>query len=202
MDKLLLNKAVKYLRKNDKVMAKLIESYEPISPRKPSQPYYHALVIAIMNQQLSVKAAKTIEKRLHAQHGGRYFNAEKILTLKPTTMRECGLSGNKVHYIRTLAQAISDDELNFRKLVRKTDDEIRNELIQYPGIGPWSVDMFMMFSLHRLDVFPIGDLAIRKSMQKHYRLTDDIKHDEYISMAEVWRPYRTIASLYLWKSCD
>jgi DNA-3-methyladenine glycosylase II len=117
-------------------------------------------------------------------------------------MRECGLSNNKVRYISILAQAIKDDKLNFRKLSRKNNNDVRDELIQYPGIGQWSVDMFLMFSLQRADVFPIGDLVIRRSMQKYYQLSDDAKHDKYISIAESWRPYRSIASFYLWKMSD
>ena len=202
MDKNLLNVARRHFRKNDTVMAGLIKQCGPITNSHARQPHYHALVSAIINQQLSYKAGKTIEKRLLQKHGGRFFRAEKLLELKTTEIRSCGLSENKVRYICTLAQAIVDGELNFRKLVRKSDEAVRDELIQYPGIGQWSVDMFMMFSLHRPDVFPIGDLVIRRSIQRHYQLPDDAKHDKYIAIAEAWRPYRSIASFYLWKMSD
>ena len=183
-------------------MAKIIKQCGPITLSKSKPPHYHALVSAIINQQLSVKAGRTIEKRLLDKHGGRFFRAENILQLKTTAIRECGLSNNKVRYICTLAQAITDGELNFRKLSRKNDDDVRDELIQYPGIGQWSVDMFLMFSLQRTDIFPIGDLVIRRSMQQHYQLSDETKHDKYIAIAEAWRPYRSIASFYLWKTSD
>jgi DNA-3-methyladenine glycosylase II len=202
MDKNIINAAHRHFRKTDKVMANIIKQCNPIASGKAKQPYYHALVVAIINQQLSVKAAGTIERRLRDKTGGRYFRAENILGLKATVMRECGLSNNKVRYICTLAQAIDDGELNFRKLSRKNNDDVRDELIQYPGIGQWSVDMFLMFSLQRTDVFPIGDLVIRRSMQQYYQLTDDAKYDKYISIAEGWRPYRSIASFYLWKTSD
>jgi DNA-3-methyladenine glycosylase II len=107
-----------------------------------------------------------------------------------------------VRYICTLAQAITDGELNFRKLSCKTDDDVRDALIQYPGIGQWSVDMFLMFSLQRADIFPVGDLAIRRSMQQYYQLAEKTSHDIYISIADAWRPYRSIASFYLWKTSD
>lgn len=202
MDKNLLNAAHRHFQKTDKVMAKIIKQCDPITSGKAKQPYYHALVVAIINQQLSMKAAGTIERRLREKTGGRYFKAENILKLKATAMRECGLSNNKVRYICTLAQAIENGELNFRKLTRKNNEDVRDELIQYPGIGQWSVDMFLMFSLQRTDVFPIGDLVIRRSMQKYYQLADDAKHDNYVSIAESWRPYRSIASFYLWKMND
>lgn len=202
MDKNLLDAAHHHFRKNDEVMANIIKQCGPITLNRSKPTHYHALVSAIINQQLSFKAGRTIEKRLLKKHGGRFFNAEKILQLNTDDMRECGLSSNKVRYICTLAQAIVAGELNFRKLVRKTDNEVRDELIQYPGIGQWSVDMFLMFSLQRTDVLPIGDLVIRRSIQRHYRLADDAKHDKYIAIAEAWRPYRSIASFYLWKMSD
>ena len=202
MDKNLLSAAHRHFRKTDKVMSKIIEQCGLITPVKSKPPHYHALVSAIINQQLSVKAGRTIEKRLLDKNGGRFFRAENILGLKTAAIRECGLSNNKVRYICTLAQAIIDGELNFRKLSRKNDVEVRDELIQYPGIGQWSVDMFLMFSLQRADIFPVGDLLIRRSIQQHYQLTDDAKHDKYISIADTWRPYRSIASFYLWKMSD
>jgi len=202
MDKNLINAAHRHFRKTDSVMADLIKQSGPITSNRPKQPYYHALVSAIINQQLSYKAGQTIEKRLLEKQSGRFFRADKLLELKTTEIRSCGLSGNKVRYICTLAQAIADGELNFRKLVHKSDDAVREVLIQYPGIGQWSVDMFLMFSLQRPDVFPVGDLVIRRSIQQHYRLSGDAKHGEYFDIAEAWRPYRSIASFYLWKMSD
>jgi len=195
-----LDKARHHLLKADKVMAKIINQCGPLLFNKTKPPCYHALVSAIISQQLSVKAALTIEKRLLVKQGGRYFTADKMLCLESSTINKCGLSKNKVRYISTLAHAVSSGELDFRALSRKDDDHVRKQLIQYAGIGPWSVDMFLMTSLRRTDVFPVGDLIIRKSMQKHYQLADDIPHSEYISIAEIWRPHRTIASFYLWKS--
>ncbi len=202
MDKDLLKVAHRHFKKTDKTLAKIIKQCEPVTVSKSKPPHYHALVNAIINQQLSVKAARTIEKRLLVKQGGRFFNAEKTLKLKTTEIRECGLSNNKVRYIYTLAQAIKDGKLNFRKLLHKNNDEVRDELIQYPGIGQWSVDMFLMFSLQRADVFPVGDLAIRRTMQQFYSLTEKTKHEKYFAIAETWQPYRSIACFYLWKMSD
>ena len=202
MDKALLDAAHLHFQKTDKVMSNIIKHCGPVILSKSKPPHYHALVSAIINQQLSVKAGRTIERRLLDKNRGRFFRAESILELETMVIRECGISTNKVHYICTLAQAIKDGELNFRSLSRKNDEGVRDELIQYPGIGQWSVDMFLMFSLRRADIFAIGDLAIRRSIRQCYQLADDAKHDEYISIADVWRPYRSIACFYLWKMSD
>lgn len=202
MDDILLDTASKHLRSADKVMARIIRQCGGTTPAMARRPHYHALVSAIINQQLSYKAGQTIEKRLLAKSGGRHFSAGKILRLDQAEIRQCGLSANKVKYICTLAQAITEGHLNFGKLSRKNNQRVRDELIQYPGIGPWSVDMFLMFSLRRTDIFPVGDLVIRRSIQHFYQLDDNATHDEYIAIADAWRPYRTIASFYLWKMSD
>ncbi|VAW52516.1 DNA-3-methyladenine glycosylase II [hydrothermal vent metagenome] len=196
----MLDAATHHLQKTDKIMGEIINQCGPIFRNKTRPPYYHALVSAIISQQLSLKAAQTIEKRLLDIQGGRYFTADKILNLKTTLISRCGISKNKVRYITTLARAVSNGDLNFRALSRKDDDAVRKELVDYPGIGPWSADIFLITSLGRMDVFPVGDLIIRKSMQKNYQLADDVAHSRYISIAEIWRPYRTVACFYLWKS--
>lgn len=202
MHEISLDTATSHLVETDRVMARLIGRCGIVTPAKTRQPHYHALVSAIVNQQLSYKAGQTIEKRLLLKSGGRHFNAENILALEEVEMRKCGLSANKVRYIYTLAKAIVDGELNFRKLARQTDDRVRDVLIQYPGIGQWSVDMFLMFSLRRPDIFPVGDLVIRRSMQQLYHLPDAARPGEYHAIADAWRPYRTMASFYLWKMSD
>ncbi len=180
-------------------MARLVKRYRPyIFSAAKAQPHYHSLVRAIINQQLSVKAGRTIEKRLQEKHGGRYFKAGQLLKLKDTVLRECGISHNKIRYIHALSRAVVSGELNFRKLAQQDDDGVRDTLTQYPGIGHWSADMFLITSLRRLDVLPLGDLVLRRSMQRHYRLSDEVGRDEYVTIAQAWRPYRTVASYYLW----
>lgn len=200
MDKLLLHTAKRHLRKSDKIMARLIKQCDPISFAATRPPHYHALVRAIINQQISVKAGQTIERRLLTRQGGRHFSAQKLLQLKTHALRECGLSNNKARYVHTLAKAIMEGELNFRRLAKQDDNSVRNSLMQYPGIGEWSADMFLISSLRRPDVFPIGDLVLRKSLQHHYQLSNSTTQAHYISIAAAWRPYRTIASQYLWKA--
>ncbi len=182
-------------------MAQLLQQYDPYAPgrvRARRPPHFHTLVQSIINQQLSVQAARTISARLRAGQGGGHFNAGRLLALRPGTLRGCGISSNKVHFIRTLAQAMQDGELNFRSLARADDETVRQVLTRYPGIGHWSADMFLMFGLQRPDVLPLGDLALRKSMQRLYRLTHNAGEAAYLKIAEPWRPYRTVASRYLW----
>ncbi len=201
MDKLRLRAAKRHLQKADPVMAILVERFVPSSLAKPSTrrpPYYHTLVKAIISQQLSVRAADTIVGRVRQlQHGGN-FQAQKLHALKDAGLRQCGLSANKLRYIRSLSQAVISGELNFRKLARQDDATVRQTLIHYPGIGPWSADMFLIQAMGRLDIFPLGDLVLRKSMQRHYQLTSDSDDHAYLDIAEGWRPYRTLASQYLW----
>ncbi len=189
-----------HLCRSDVIMRRMISTTEPVSFKKTTPSYFHTLVHTIINQQLSVKAAETIVKRVLEKQGGRVFNAEKLYNLEEEPLRECGLSRNKIRYIKTLAEAVVTKKLNFKKLITQDDESIRNHLISYPGIGQWSADIFIMNGLGREDVFPIGDLIIRKSIQHHYSIPADSHYDEYIAIAENWRPYRTIASYYLWKA--
>ncbi len=200
MDDKQLKRAELHLGQADKVMHNIIKSSGPLLLNKTRPAYFHALVHAIINQQLSVKAAASIMKRVLEMQGGRVFSADKINKLSDASLRRCGLSVNKIHYIKTLAKAVLHKELNFRILVRQDDESIRKQLIGYPGIGPWSADIFMMRGMGRTDILPIGDLIIRKSMQYHYSLPDNAPYEDYFAIAERWQPYRTIASYYLWKA--
>ena len=201
MDKLFIRKARRHLKKSDPVMAVLLDSVVPYAiarPKASRPPYYHTLVKSILNQQLSVKAGRTIVDRLRRLQGGQYFNAQKLHALEDNMLRQCGVSANKMRYIRGLSQAVISGELNFRKITRQEDEIVRQTLIQYPGIGPWSADMFLIQAMGRPDVLPLGDLVLRKSIQRHYRLNDSTDEQTYIRIAEAWRPYRTLASQYLW----
>lgn len=192
--------AESHLCQSDKIMQRIIKNIGTIPSNKTTKPHFHTLVVIIINQQLSVKAADTIVKRVLEKLGSRYFNAEKLYKLNEKSLSQCGLSRNKIRYIKTLAEAVVTNSLNFRKLVVHDDESIRKQLIDYPGIGAWSVDIFLMSGLQREDIFPIGDLIIRRSIQHHYSLHSDAHYDDYFSIAENWRPYRSMASYYLWRA--
>ncbi len=193
--------ALAHLKKSDPVMAGLIHIHGPslVSDiiKKKNNPF-HILVRTIINQQLSIKAGQTIVMRVLKKQGGRVFNAEKLQKIKDPAIRGCGVSTNKLRYIRTISQAVIDRELDFRILKTLDDDAVVNTLTQYPGIGPWTAELFLISALNRLDVLPLGDLILRKSMQQHYQLNSDCDEHIYRKIAEAWRPYRTIASRYLW----
>ncbi len=206
MDSAILLKAKRHLRRNDPVMAQLIKTHQPFSFQETPQNelkkpnHYHALVKTIINQQLSVKAANTILQRLLVKQGGKAFNAKKLHAFSDEAIRACGISKNKTRYICSITQAVIRKELNFTELAKQDDNAIIAALVKYPGIGQWSAEMFLITSFNRLDILPLGDLIIRKSMQQHYKLDGDINHEKYLEIATTWRPYRTIASHYLWAS--
>ncbi len=205
LDPLTVKRANMHLRKVDPVMAGfakrlVLDSDYMAEPKKA--PHFHSLVQTIINQQLSLKAAATISRRVLVKQGGRYFSAKKIVAMPEESLRACGLSKNKVRYVLSLAHAVISGDLNFRKLVHKDDASIREILTQLPGIGVWSADIFLMFPLGRLDVFPVGDLIIRKTICRHYNLRDNASIEEYQQIAQRWSPYRSIASHYLWAAAE
>jgi DNA-3-methyladenine glycosylase II len=117
-------------------------------------------------------------------------------------IRGCGLSAGKLKSLRDLSARVLDGSLPLADLAQMTDEEIRDSLMQVHGIGPWSADMFLMFAVLRPDILPIGDLGIRMGMKELFGLTEIPPKDELIRLAEPWRPYRTIASWYIWRSKD
>ncbi len=172
---------------------------------RPHHNYYQALVDSIISQQLSVKAAATIEKRFCALFGSNDFPPpEAILTKDIDELRSVGLSRGKATYVRDLAQHMVDGTLKFDHLDIKTNDEIIKELTAVKGIGEWTAHMFLMFCVGRLDVLPIGDLGIRNGIQKLYKLDHVPTPQEVTEFASkrAWHPYESIACWYIWHSLD
>jgi DNA-3-methyladenine glycosylase II len=188
------------------VLARLIEEIGPLSvkARKRGRPAeaYGTLVRTITGQQLSSKAAAKIYTRVTALYGGRTPTPEEIIATDPQRLRDVGLSGAKAAYLRDLAEHIVDGELPIDELAELPDEKVYEVLIAVKGLGRWSIDMFLMFHLGRADVLPVGDLGIRKAIQVHYGLDELPKPAETEQIAEAWRPYRTLACLYLWESLD
>ena len=184
------------------MLRKLIGKHGPCTLQSRSRPPFHTLVWAIINQQLSVKAAQAIEQKLLARLGGDVFQPGQFYRVREKTLRDCGLSAAKVRYIRHLAGQVRNNSLSLDQLSVLDDEAVSVRLMALPGIGRWTADMFLMFSLGRLDVLPIGDLALRKSIRHHYALGDDADLDDYLQVAENWRPYRTVASWYCWAAVD
>ncbi len=197
-----------HLRAGDPVMARLIDGYggplplEPDSRGRPDE-YYGALVRSIAGQQLSVKAARSIWNRLIDRYGGRTPTPEQILEEEPEEFRAaCGFSRAKVASLRSLAEHVVDGRLELGRLEDLPDEEVIAELVAVKGIGVWTAQMFLMFTLHRPDVLPVGDLGVRNAVRDAYGLERPPTPAELTALAGPWRPYRTRASLYLWRSLD
>jgi DNA-3-methyladenine glycosylase II len=166
------------------------------APRDP----FHALVRAVISQQLSTKAADTIEGRVVALLGGAAgLTPASLLAQEPAALRAAGLSGAKTAYLRDLAAHVLDGRLDLHGLQHKTDVEIVVEITAIKGFGRWSAEMFLMFCLHRPDIFPVGDLGIVKGVQTLTGMKRRPKPRTMMRVAEAWRPHRSIASWYLWR---
>jgi DNA-3-methyladenine glycosylase II len=152
-----------------------------------------------IGQQLSVSAASSIFDRVKAANGGRSPTPQQLLTLTPARLRACGLSGAKVLYVRDLARHVLRGDLDLPRLRRLEDEEVRTEITAVKGLGRWSADMFLIFHLRRDDVLPVGDLGLRRAVERAYRIADPTVA-QLERIAEPWRPYRTMGSLYLWAS--
>jgi DNA-3-methyladenine glycosylase II len=177
---------------------------EPDTDRgRPPGDHYAALVRAIVGQQLSVRAARAIYGRLLEQFGGTPPTPEQILERDPDELRAAaGLSRAKVAFLRSLAEHVLEGSLDLDRLDGLPDEEVVRELVAVKGIGEWSAHMFLMFQLRRPDVLAVGDLGIRRAVERAYKLRDLPSADELVRLAEPWRPYRSHACFLLWDSLD
>jgi DNA-3-methyladenine glycosylase II len=193
--------AAAHLRAADPVLARLIDEVGEPSSRPPQDERYAALVRAIVGQQLSVAAARAIWARLVDRFGGRAPTPAQILDDDPEELRiACGLSRAKVVYLRSLAEHVLSGELELDRLDALRDDEVMAELVAVKGIGAWSAHIFLMFQLGRPDVLAVGDLGIRRAVERAYGLPGLPTAAELAALAEPWRPYRTAACVLLWRS--
>jgi len=196
-----------HLRQADPVMRELIDTFGPLDevlarrgPR-PDRPY-GALLRSIVGQQLSTYAARAIWERVLALYDGRVPSPEELLATDPEELRAAGNSRPKIAYMRSLAEHVISGELELDHLDELSDDEITAELTAVKGIGEWSADMFLLFHLGRPDILPVGDLGIRRAAQQAYGLRKLPTPDRLKRLARPWQPYRSLASLYLWRSLN
>lgn len=191
-----------HLSRNDPVMAALITRYGDCAI-EPHTDYYRELIDAIISQQLSVKAGRTIMTRFMALYGGATPTPKQIIDTDIEVLRSVGCSYAKVSYIRDLAQHLEDGRLNLHNLAALPDEEVITHLVAIKGIGTWSAHMFMIFCLGRSDILPTGDLGIRNAVAKLYGLSTTKPKDLLrVSRTNNWQPYQSIASWYLWRSLD
>ena len=164
---------------------------------------FESLVQAIVWQQLSWKAALTIYRRFQAIFdGGRCPTPDELMQAPDAPLRAAGLSRPKIRYLKDLAAKVSDGSVPLAALEKTDDDAVIEALTQVKGIGRWSAEMFLIFKLHRPDVLPVDDLAIRKAIQRAYGLRKLPSAKRMLQLGEPWRPYRSVASWYLWESLD
>ena len=198
--------AVAALRASDPVLGALIDRLGPLDleARRRGRPTeaYGALLRSIVGQQLSVKAAQTIYGRLIELFGGRTPTPAELLAADPELVRGAGLSRPKVSYLRDLAEHVERGELELNRLHELSDEDVAAEITAVKGMGQWTADMFLMFHLRRPDVLPVGDLGIRRGAERAYGLVGLPSPEELETLAEPWRPHRTLACLYLWHSLD
>ena len=189
-------------------MRQLIDELGPRGlgdPRRgrPPTDHYGALVRTIVGQQLSTKAARAIYTRLVEHFGDHPPTPEQVLAADPDQMRAAaGLSRAKVGFLRSLAEHVLDGSLELERLDELPDEEVTAELVAIKGLGAWSADMFLMFHLGRPDVLAVGDLGIRRAAMLRYGLPALPAPAELERLGEPWRPHRTLACLYLWRSLD
>ncbi len=163
---------------------------------------YRGLIRSVIYQQLAGAAASAIAGRLKARHRGRFPVPQALLAESDRELREVGLSRQKIATLRTIATAFDTAVLSNRALRRMDDDRVAAEVTKLKGIGEWTAHMLLMFSLGRPDVLPVGDYGIRKGAQSLYELQDLPGRAELEALAEPWRPYRSVASWYLWREAD
>jgi DNA-3-methyladenine glycosylase II len=161
---------------------------------------YGALLRAIVGQQLSTKAARTIYRRVCDLFGGTTPSPEQLLNVSEEDLRGCGLSGRKVEYVRDLAAHVLSGELELDRIGELSDEQAIEEIVAVRGLGQWTAEMFLIFHLERPDVLAGGDLGIRKAVQIEYGLAEMPAPQRVLEIGEPWRPYRSLASLYLWES--
>jgi DNA-3-methyladenine glycosylase II len=187
--------AERHLQASCGVMARLIadHGHSPLAERE-FRPF-ETLVTSIISQQLSAKAADTIKMRIRALVPD--LDPQVFVSVPPGRLRIAGLSSSKIRYLGELARQVSTGQLNFEKLLNAPDDEVKEVLVKLPGIGIWTAEMFLIFGLHRPDVLSLGDAGLRRAVRLLFG--EDARIED---VGEAWRPYRSVASWYLWRHLD
>lgn len=200
-----LHNARAHLRSADPVLAKLIAERPDFDPRQwmtelPPMDLFGALLFQVAGQQLSVAATRRILARIEARFGGRLPSAGDVLGTDPAQFRDAGLSWRKVSTLRELAARMTDGRLDPDVLSALGDDELISRLTEIPGIGPWTAQGALIIALGREDVVLPGDLALRRAVRTTYRLDHLPAEEEVLAIAEKWRPYRSLATAYLFSA--
>jgi DNA-3-methyladenine glycosylase II len=201
IDAVLVERARRSLRRSDPVLGAVIRRVGACELRRRGDPYRY-LVRSVLYQQITGAAGRAIERRLHAAFGGRVPLPAQLRVADTETLRGAGLSRQKIESIRAIATAFDERTLDGRRLARCTDEAVVEAVTRVRGVGEWTAHMLLMFSLGRPDVLPVGDYGVRKAARDLYALADLPKRKELEALAEAWRPYRSVATWYLWRSTE
>lgn len=188
-----------YLKNADPILGSIIDQVS-LPPWQKPESYFVDLIESIVSQQLSIKAADTIFKRFVSLFPNGRVTPEDVLRIDDERIRLVGLSYQKISYVKDLAKQVLESGITFEQFDIMSDEEIITELIKVKGIGRWTGEMFLMFAMGRPDVFSYGDLGIRNAIQKLYKLDHNPSKEEAEEISMKWKPYRTYACRYLWKS--
>ncbi|MFA6597033.1 MAG: DNA-3-methyladenine glycosylase [Ignavibacteriaceae bacterium] len=202
MNSLEIRNGITHLNDIDPVLRKIISQTRPCGIKR-RRSYYPSLVQAIINQQLSIKAGESIYKKFSA-HFGKHVHPEDVAATSVEELRTFGLSNAKAIYVKDLSEKIISKQLSFKNISQRSNEEIISELTKVKGIGVWTAHMFLIFTLGRLDILPVGDLGIKNAIRKNYHLKelpDEAKVTE-LCKKKKWKPYQSIASWYLWMSLE
>jgi 3-methyladenine DNA glycosylase/8-oxoguanine DNA glycosylase len=196
--------AVEHLKSSDAKLRKLIEKVgEPTIKLRHSHTIFYALMRAIIYQQLAGAAASAIMGRVEALADGYEMTPEQLLSLPDERLRGAGLSKNKMAALRDLAAKVLDGTVpTAREMSRMDEEEIIERITQVRGIGRWTVEMLLIFRLGKMDILPLDDFGVRKGFQKAYKLKDMPTKKELAARGARWSPWRSVASWYLWRSCE
>jgi DNA-3-methyladenine glycosylase II len=197
-------KKIEYIKDRDPVLAAAVAEIK-LSALRKREDYFRSLIEAIVNQQLSGKAADTIFGRfvaLFPRSSKNFPTPKQVIALSAAKMRKAGLSKMKVSFIKDLAKKVLDKTVNLKEIDAWTDEKVIEHLTKVKGIGPWTAEMFLIFSLGRDDIFSYGDLGLKNAIKKMYGLKKHPTPVQAKRITDRWRPYRSLGSRYLWASLD
>jgi len=187
-----MQKAIQYLSGKDPIFKLIVEKYGLSTiPKRPQG--FETLVLLILEQQVSIDSAKATFLKLKAKHTN--FNPESLLTFSDEDFRSLGVSRQKTSYIKALSLSITNNQIDLESLATKTSEQVREELIKIKGIGHWTIDIYLMFSLQAPDIIPLGDIAVINTIKELLDIHDKQEMENYVSK---WSPYKSVATFLLW----
>lgn len=191
--------ACRALSRRDPVLKGLIKQYQDVRLQSRGTAF-ETLLRAIVGQQISVKAAQSVWAKFEKQVGG--VSVARVLTQTPQQLRSCGLSRQKTEYILDLAHHFETKQINPRSFRSMGDQDLIARLCEVRGIGQWTAEMFLIFQLQRADIYPLQDIGLIRAVEKHYLDGKEAEKSQIIAIGEAWKPWRTVATWYLWRSLD